>query len=377
MNFETTEITCPKCKHSHPIQDGLSVKALEGLKEALEKEKNKGIEKKILQVEKNSLLEGKELGRKESIEKYSELSNENERLKKTFVKLEMSQIDSEKKLKALQEEGKLRISTAVRKQQERSNTEYNKLREEHSVKENNLRETIEQLQKKVNQGSMQIQGEAGEIAIEKSLKKSFPKDSIVEIKKGEIGADCVLQVKNDRGQEVGNIIIESKRTKHFSNAWIPKIKKDMIAKNAEISILVTETMPKEIYGRQIEGVWVVEFHEYMILIRGLREALIGIYKQKNIETHRGKKSDKLYDYLTSKEFAQTVEQIISPYIELEKLIDLHLRSVTKLCNQQKQLINSSHMGMSKLWGDIAGITQETLPKIEIIDGGILPETNIK
>ena len=26
------------------------------------------------------------------------------------------------------------------------------------------------------------------------------------------------------------------------------------------------------------------------------------------------------------------------------------------------------MGMSKLWGDIAGITQETLPKIEIIDG---------
>ncbi len=90
-----------------------------------------------------------------------------------------------------------------------------------------------------------------------------------------------------------------------------------------------------------------------------------------------KKSDKLYNYLTSKEFAQTVEQIISPYIELEKLIDLHLRSVTKLCNQQKQLLNNSHLGMSKLWGDISGITQENLPKISSIDGGIISESKKK
>ena len=377
MDFDTTEIICPKCKYSHYLKDGLSAKALEGLKQNLEEEKNKYIKQQILQIEKKSILHGKEIGRKEALEKYTQLSDEKETLQKKYTELEIYKIDNENRIKVLQTENTLKINSAVREQQEKSNIEYSKLKEEHSIKENNLRTTIEQLQKKVNQGSMQIQGEAGEIAIEKSLKKSFPQDFVEEIKKGEIGADCVLQVKNDRGVEVGNILIESKRTKHFSNTWIPKIKKDMISNNAEIALIVTEAMPKEIYGRQIEGVWITEFHEYMTLIRGLREALIGIYKQKNIEMHREKKSDKLYNYLTSKEFAQTVEQIISPYIELEKLIDLHLRSVTKLCNQQKQLLNNSHLGMSKLWGDISGITQENLPKISSIDGGIISESKKK
>src|SRR5258706_7576900 len=65
--------------------------------------------------------------------------------------------------------------------------------------------------------SQQLQGEVQELILESTLRSLFPGDTITEVAKGANGADCVQIVRNERGQEIGKIIFESKRTKTFSS----------------------------------------------------------------------------------------------------------------------------------------------------------------
>ena len=83
-------------------------------------------------------------------------------------------------------------------------------------KEEQLKQLQEQLQiaqRKTEQGSMQLQGEVQELAIEEWLREKFPFDTIDEIKKGARGADCVQIVHTRESQNCGTIYYESKRTK--------------------------------------------------------------------------------------------------------------------------------------------------------------------
>ena len=97
---------------------------------------------------------------------------------------------------------------------------------------------------KLEQGSMQLQGEVQEEAIEQWLSESFPLDSIVEVKKGANGADCLHIINSRQVENCGSIYYESKRTKVFQNSWIDKFKKDMQNKGADIGVIVTKSLPK-------------------------------------------------------------------------------------------------------------------------------------
>ena len=60
-------------------------------------------------------------------------------------------------------------------------------------KDNKIKDLTEQiaaLQKRAEQGSMQAQGETLELVIESALRSAFPYDEILEVKKGQRGADC-------------------------------------------------------------------------------------------------------------------------------------------------------------------------------------------
>src|SRR5574343_2079679 len=49
----------------------------------------------------------------------------------------------------------------------------------------------EEMKRKQKQGTMQMQGEVQELAIEEFLSANFPMDTIEEIKKGARGGDCI------------------------------------------------------------------------------------------------------------------------------------------------------------------------------------------
>ena len=183
------------------------------------------------------------------------------------------------------------------------------------------REVIEQLteqlkiaQRKAEQGSMQLQGEVQELAIESWLAAEFPLDDIQEIKKGARGADC-LQVVNTRSQQnCGSIYYESKRAKNFMPAWIEKFKADIRDKNAHIGVLVTETMPADMqrFGLK-DGVWVCSFDEFKGLSAVLRESMIQLNQAMSTQENRGDKMAMLYDYLTGNEFRFQIEAIVDGF----------------------------------------------------------------
>lgn len=165
------------------------------------------------------------------------------------------------------------------------------------------RKLAEEALRKAEQGSMQLQGEVQEIALEALLRQSFPFDSITEIAKGTLGADCILTVRNNSGQECGTIIFESKRTKAFSTDWIDKLKNDSIKINADISVLVTQAMPKDMeqFGEK-QGVYLCSFADVKSLVAVLRQAIIRVYDAKKSQENKGDKMVLLYDYLTGTEF---------------------------------------------------------------------------
>ena len=115
---------------------------------------------------------------------------------------------------------------------------------------------LKEAQIKAEQGSTQLQGEVQELAIEKWLVENFPLDTIQEIKKGALGADCLQFINTRSKSNCGTIYYESKRTKSFKNEWIHKFKHDIQVKNADIGVLVTKSMPKDMDRMGLkDGIW--------------------------------------------------------------------------------------------------------------------------
>ena len=139
----------------------------------------------------------------------------------------------------------------------------------------NLRNDLKDAQRRADQGSVQLQGEVQELAIEEWLAREFPLDTIEEIKKGAQGADCIQHVNTRQRTGCGTIYYESKRTRGFQATWIPKLKDDMRTRGADIAVLVTQAMPSgmERIGL-VDGVWVCSFPEFKGISKVLREAIV-------------------------------------------------------------------------------------------------------
>ncbi|MEO7961700.1 MAG: DUF2130 domain-containing protein [Ginsengibacter sp.] len=210
--------------------------------------------------------------------------------------------------KKLSEERTL-LSEQIRKQEMEKNLiketdQMLKMRELEKQLEDQKKLT-EEMRRKQDQVSMQLQGEVQEVALEDMLKNNFPFDLITEVGKGSRGADCIQMVRNNFGQECGSIIYESKRTENFGADWIEKFKKDMRSTGADIAVLVTKKMPKEMecFGLK-DGIWICTFSEVKALANVLRESIIRIYSSAKSQENKGDKMHLLYDYLTSHEFSE-------------------------------------------------------------------------
>src|SRR5690606_4757503 len=135
----------------------------------------------------------------------------------------------------------------------------------------------EEMIRKQEQGSMQLQGEVLELAIEDWLADAFPLDTIDEIKKGANGADCLQTVNTFEAQCCGTIYYESKRTKNFQLAWIEKFKNDIRDKEANIGVLVTEVLPSDMTRMGLkEGIWICTYEEFKGLSAVLRQSVIQV-----------------------------------------------------------------------------------------------------
>ena len=240
-------------------------------------------------------------------------------------------------------------------------------------KDEQLRQLQEQLQiaqRKAEQGSMQLQGEVQELAIEEWLKEKYPFDTIDEVKKGSSGADCMQIVHTRESQNCGKIYYESKRTKDFQKSWIEKFKADMREKGADIGVLVTDVMPSDMQRMGLyEGIWICSFEEFKGLSAVLREQIIKIHHAMKSQENKTDKMSLLYGFLTSNEFKMQIEAIVEAFTTMQSDLDSEKRSMQRIWKQREKQIEKVLDNTINMYGSIRGIAGNAIGNIKALELG--------
>jgi hypothetical protein len=215
---------------------------------------------------------------------------------------------------------------------------------------------VEEMRRKQEQGSMQLQGEVQELMLEELLQTTFPFDKIEEVGKGVRGADCIQTVRNQFGSESGKIIYESKRTKDFANDWIEKLKSDMRTLGADVAIIVTQTLPKDMdrFGEK-DGVYICTFSEVRSVALLLRNALLKIAEAKKSQENKGDKMVMLYDYLTSSEFSEQWKAIREGFMSMKLSIQKERDMMEKLWKSREKQLEKVLLNAAHIKGSVEGI----------------------
>lgn len=414
-----TQIKCPSCSFEFPLEEALN----DELKTEIEKQKQelrqqmldykKNAEIKIRQMEEDNKREAQkqeelfqqklqvELKKKnaeieESIRKtlasdfenqlniLQQSNKDNEEKLKLAREKEMQFLQREQELKNKEAELELQLQRQLQLEREKLTVEIRKIEEQKSAlkeEQNSLKvkelekqledqkKLAEEMRRKAEQGSMQLQGEAQELMLEYLLKENFPFDSVDEVGKGIEGADCILTVRNHKGEECGKIIFESKRTKAWSNTWVDKLKTDMRNTQAELAILVSQVFPKDMncFGEK-DGVWICSFKEVIALTSALRTAIIRVAETKKSEENKGEKMQLLYSYLTGVEFRQQIESIVEGFIALRNSITKERIQMEKMWKEREKQLDRVLLSTSGLYGSIKGIAGASIANIPLLEG---------
>ena len=232
------------------------------------------------------------------------------------------------------------------------------------------RRLADEMKRKAEQGSMQLQGEAEEM-----LRDHFPYDTIGEVGKGVEGADCIQTVRNQIGNDCGKIIFESKRTKTFNIAWIEKLKNDLRSQQADVAILVTQAYPKDMqcFGER-EGVWICSFSEVIALTTALRHTIIRVAETRRSEDNKGEKMQLLYSFLTGNEFRQQIETIVEGFLSMKNSISRERIQMEKLWKEREKQLEKVLISTSGMYGSIKGIAGASIGNIPLLEDGQDDET---
>lgn len=228
-----------------------------------------------------------------------------------------------------------------------------------------LTSELEEANRRAQQGSIQLKGEAQEIELRELLKRLFPIDEIIDVKAGQKGADVIQIVKGFSGEVCGKIYYESKRTKEFKNEWIKKLKDDNLREKADILVIVTNTMPKDEERSFVfkDDVWICKFSEVEILSSTLRFMIQKLHSYMNIQRNKGSKMEMLYNYLAGEEFKAQFETIIRGYIDIKKGYEEERMKMLELWKRREKQLEKILDSASELYGAIKGIAGSTVPTI--------------
>jgi hypothetical protein len=229
--------------------------------------------------------------------------------------------------------------------------------------------TAEELVRKQNQGSQQSQGEVQEIAIESWLKREFPYDDIEEIKKGKSGADTLQTVHTATNRDCGKILYESKRTQKFETKWIAKLKGDAKEANADMGVLITQTMPSDIpYFGEKDGVTICSYTYYKALANTLRDFIIRQSSVAISQENKGDKKERLYDFVTSNEYRLSIQAIVDNFSQMKIDLDKEKLAMTNAWKKREKLIEGiilTTVGMNGSIEGIAGSGMESIPELQL------------
>jgi hypothetical protein len=231
-----------------------------------------------------------------------------------------------------------------------------------------MQRQIEELRRKADQGSQQLQGEALEIELESLLRSRFPRDLIEPVAKGEFGGDVVHRVLAANGQSCGTILWESKRTKAWNDAWLGKLRDDQRAAKAEIALIVSTALPKGIQSFDlVDNVWVAEPRYAIPLAIALRHSLIDVAASRKAQEGQQTKTELMYVYLTGPRFRHRIEAIVEKFTDMQADLDRERKTMTRLWAKREEQLKGVLDSTAGLYGDLQGIAGRAMQEIESLD----------
>jgi hypothetical protein len=322
------------------------------------------LKKQILdeQSESMALLQKELTEKSEQVKELNRSKAEIEQLKRAITEAEeVAKLKAEQVLTERLKEEKEKIHKLVDEQNELKLKEKDKQLEDQ-------KKLIEEMKRKAEQGSMQMQGEVQELAIEEWLSAQFPFDTISEVKKGAFGADCLQIVHTREAQNCGIICYESKNTKAWSYEWIKKFKSDMVNTKADIGVLVTSVYPKEMDRMGfVEGVWVCSLEEFKGSVSLLRQSLITTHQATKRDENRTDKMSLLYSYLTSNEFNLQLNSIVHGFVSMQEELEKKKRSLMASWKRRQKLIDGVLANTTEMYGSLQGIAGSAISHIEALE----------
>ena len=386
-------VTCPKCQHNFEPTDAIREEVEKELRGKMtDWQKKKEEETSALLAEQktkiqNELTEQLKKNISDEYEHKLKLMQDNEaNMSKQVNEFRQKELEFLKQVQAIQtKEAELELELQRKLNTERESLKAQIQKEEAerlSIKDQEYvlkvkelekqledqRKLAEEMRRKAEQGSMQMQGEVQELLLEELLKTSFPFDQISEVGKGVRGADCIQIVRNSLGQEAGKIIYESKRTKDFNQEWIDKLKADMRSQGADIAVIVTQTFPKELdrFGEK-DGVYICSFQEVKSVALLLRNAILKIHDTKKSQVNKGDKMSFLYDYLTSNEFSEQWKAVGEGFRQMRSSIQKERDAMEKLWKAREKQLEKVLLNAMHIKGSIEGIAGADAIHLDLLE----------
>ena len=369
MTKET--IKCPDCGSVIELSEAISHDIEVRLKQQYENEigkTKKAIEEKAKKEAQESL----------NI-KISDLNEQLEEKTKNLKEAQRQELELRKRQRELEEkEEKLELELSRKIDAERQKIiqkTSNEFEETHRLKDaekdkqlDDMKKQIDELKRKSEQGSQQMQGEVLELELEESLKEEFPFDDIEPVAKGIKGGDIIQTVKTQSGRICGKILWETKRTKNWSDSWIQKLKDDQRDAKADLAILASETLPKGFHHfRLISGVWVTDILSAVSLALALRVVLIQVARERETQVGKKEKMEIAYNYLTGQEFRNRVEAIVESFTAMKVDLEAERRAMLKIWAKRGKQIERVISNAAGMHGDLQEIAGSSLPTIKILE----------
>ncbi|MCP4454484.1 MAG: DUF2130 domain-containing protein, partial [Planctomycetes bacterium] len=331
-------ITCPNCGTSVPLTEALTNQIEKSLRQQYEmrvRQQDKAVASKEAQLKgEKDKLEVRQKGLEQEVktrlkaeearlsellykkavddqqEKTLALQQQLEQERKRVKQAQAKELDLLKKQQALEERSEaLELEVQRQMAEERKKIaeqagkkavaeQVLKMREKEDLIRS-LESKIGDLQRKIEVGSQERQGEVLEEELQEQLERTFPVDQFEDVKKGARGADVLQRVRNSSGKTCGTILWESKNTKDFQRPWIEKLKKDQQVAGADVAVIMSVALPKEIdkFGL-VQDVWITDYPSCVGLATALRLGLINAQRQKMVTVGQDSLKDVVYQYVT-------------------------------------------------------------------------------
>ncbi len=391
----STEIKCPNCGHEFEPTDSIREEVQKELRSKMaewQKQQQQKFEAQLAEERKRTQAETEASIRKNvsadfenKLRLLEQNNKDNEEKLKLSRQKEADFLRKEQELKNKEAEIEISIQKQLQAEREKLSEDLRKIEEqkvaaketEYQLRLKELEKQLddqkklaEEMRRKAEQGSMQLQGEVQELALEEMLRSAFPFDMISEVGKGVRGADCIQTIRNNFGQECGKIIFESKRTKDFGNDWIEKLKADMRSQGADVAVIVSQALPKDMerFGEK-EGVWICSFAEVKAVVHMLRDGIIKIATALKSQDNKGDKMHLLYDYLTSREFAAQWQAIREGFMSMKLSIQKERDAMEKLWKAREKQLEKVLLNAAHVRGSIEGIAGMDSVDLNLLEAG--------